>query len=200
SDNARHTEIISNSTAQMVTRVDEASRESLKAVKEIAQKITIINDIAFQTNILALNAAVEAARAGEYGKGFAVVASEVRKLAERSKIAADEIDHLSKSSLGMTQETGQILEQLIPEILKTSKLVQEIASASVEQNSGADQINSAIQQLNNVTQQNAATAEQMATSSEELYSRAEQLNELVSFFTLDEDHSALSKKFKIKEG
>jgi len=169
-------------------------------MKDIADKIKIISEISFQTNILALNAAVEAARAGEYGKGFAVVASEVRKLAERSKIAADEIDHLSKSSLGMTQETGQILEQLIPEILKTSKLVQEIASASVEQNSGADQINSAIQQLNNVTQQNAATAEQMATSSEELYSRAEQLNELVSFFTLDEDHSALSKKFKIKEG
>lgn len=185
SDNAKQTETISNSSAQVVGQVDRSSKESLQAVNEIVQKINIINDIAFQTNILALNAAVESARAGESGKGFAVVASEVRKLAERSKIAADEIDHLSKSSLNITTETGNIMQQLIPEILKTSKLVQEIAAASLEQNSGAEQVNSAIQQLNRITQENAATAEEMATSAEELLSQAEQLTEMISFFSVE---------------
>jgi len=184
-DNAQQTDKISLNVSQGVQKVGEASRESLESIKNIAEKINIINDIAFQTNILALNAAVEAARAGEHGKGFAVVAAEVRKLAERSKIAADEIVALASKSVNVTEDASELMGSLIPEIEKTAKLVQEIAAASIEQNSGSDQINSAIQQLNQVTQQNAASSEELATSSEELSSQAEQLKELISFFRLD---------------
>ena len=184
-DNAQQTEKISLTVSQGVQKVGAASRESLESIKNIAQKIGIINDIAFQTNILALNAAVEAARAGEHGKGFAVVAAEVRKLAERSKIAADEIVSLASKSVNVTEEASELMGKLVPEIEKTAKLVQEIAAASIEQNSGSDQINNAIQQLNTVTQQNAASSEELATSSEELSSQAEQLKELISFFRLN---------------
>ena len=181
-DNALQTDKISAVALDGVNKVGKASQQSLTSIKEIAQKITIINDIAFQTNILALNAAVEAARAGEQGKGFAVVAAEVRKLAERSKIAADEIGILSKTSVDVTEGAGKLMTDLAPEIQKTAKLVQEIAAASQEQNNGAEQINSAIQQLNSVTQQNSASAEELASSSEELAGQAEQLKEIVSFF------------------
>ena len=153
--------------------------------QNIAEKIGIVNDIAFQTNILALNAAVEAARAGEQGKGFAVVAAEVRKLAERSKVAADEIVSLSAKSVKITEDAAALMGTLMPEIERTAKLVQEIAAASLEQSGGADQVNSAIQQLNQVTQQNAAASEEMATSAEELNSQADQLRELVNFFKVD---------------
>ena len=185
--NAQQTEKISNTAAQGMEKVKKSSNESLHSIKEIADKITIIGDIAFQTNILALNAAVEAARAGEHGKGFAVVAAEVRKLAERSKVAAEEINSLSKSSVGVTNEASKLMEDIIPDVEKTSKLVQEITAASIEQNSGANQINHAINQLNQVTQQNAAAAEEMATSSEELSGHAQQLNDLISFFKVDEN-------------
>ena len=202
-DNAQQTEKISVKAAGSVEKVGTASTESLKSIREIAEKITIIGDISFQTNILALNAAVEAARAGEHGKGFAVVAAEVRKLAERSKIAAEEIDVLSKSSVNLTEEAGKLMEELVPEIQKTANLVQEISSASMEQSSGADQVNNAIQQLSQVTQQNAAASEEMATSSEELASQAEQLKETIRFFKIsdnEQNHSLkTSKKPVLKE-
>jgi len=191
-DNAQQTEKISLNVSQGVQKVGSAAQESLLSIREIADKIGIINDIAFQTNILALNAAVEAARAGEHGKGFAVVAAEVRKLAERSKVAADEIVALSTKSVEVTESASELMGNLVPEIEKTAKLVQEIAAASTEQNSGADQINNAIQQLNQVTQQNAAASEELATSSEELSSQAEQLKELISFFKVDESNRTYS--------
>lgn len=198
-DNAQQTEKISLSAAGSVGKVSKASEESLTSIKEIAEKITIINDIAFQTNILALNAAVEAARAGEHGKGFAVVAAEVRKLAERSKVAADEIMDLSGKSVNVTEEAGKMMQELLPEIEKTSKLVQEITAASLEQNSGADQVNNAIQQLNQVTQQNAAASEEMATSSEELSSQADQMKQIIAFFRVGDDHAFNSSVKKVKQ-
>jgi len=186
-ENATQTEKISLNAANGISKVNSASSDTLKYMQEIADKVSIIGEIARQTNILALNAAVEAARAGEHGKGFAVVAAEVRKLAERSQISAIEIDQLTKTSVRATEDAGKFLAEIAPEISKTAKLVQEIAAASNEQNSGADQVNNAIQQLNQVTQQNAAASEEMATSSEELASQAEQLLDLISFFKLEKN-------------
>ncbi|MCB2195233.1 MAG: chemotaxis protein [Bacteroidetes bacterium] len=196
-DNAQSTEKIAVKATDGIKQGNESTKISVDSMKQIAEKITIVNDIAFQTNILALNAAVEAARAGEHGKGFAVVAAEVRKLAERSKIAADEIDELSKNGVAISEKAGQQLEEIVPEIEKTAKLVQEIAAASIEQNSGADQVNNAIQQLNQVTQQNAAASEEMATSSEELSSQADQLKELISYFKVDSQRKVKSIEQKL---
>jgi len=187
-DNAKETEQISNKAATSIISVGEASRKSLESVKNIADKISVINDIAFQTNILALNAAVEAARAGEHGRGFAVVASEVRKLAVKSKDAAEEIVSLATTSVQHTEEASKMTENLHPEIQKTSMLVQEISASSEEQNTGYIQINNAIQQLNAVTQQNAASAEEMATGSEELASQAEQLKQVIAYFKTSNTH------------
>ncbi len=198
-ENAQQTERIAVAATKGIQEVNEASKKSLQSIHEIAEKISIVNDIAFQTNILALNAAVEAARAGEHGKGFAVVAAEVRKLAERSGSAAKEIDELSKNSVSVTEEAGKLTADILPEIERTSGLVKEITAASIEQNSGADQINNAIQQLNQVVQQNASASEEMATSSEELSSQADQLKDIISFFKiqglkLDIKHHGKSKK------
>ena len=184
-ENAQQTEKIALNASDGINRVNDASDQTLKYMREIADKVSIIGEIARQTNILALNAAVEAARAGEHGRGFAVVAAEVRKLAERSQVSAVEIDKLTKNSVRATEESGKLLAAIAPEIGKTAKLVQEIAAASIEQNSGADQVNGAIQQLNQVTQQNAAASEEMATNSEELANQAQQLIRLISFFTIE---------------
>lgn len=181
-ENSNQTEIISIEANKGISEVAQRSKASAEANKEISDKITIINDIAFQTNILALNAAVEAARAGEHGKGFAVVAAEVRKLAKRSKVAAEEIVSLAEKSLNLAQGAGEVLEVTIPKVENTTKLVQEISAASVEQNNGAGEVNNAIQQFNNITQQNAAASEQLATSAEEMASQAEQLKGSISFF------------------
>ncbi len=183
-ENAKQTESISIKAQTGIKDVAEKAKRSLDSNRLIADKIKIINDIAFQTNILALNAAVEAARAGEHGKGFAVVAAEVRKLAERSKQAADEIVSLAQNTHELAQNAGENMMTLIPDIDKTTRLVQEIAASSYEQNTGADQINNAIQQLNDVTQQNAAASEELATNAEELSSQAQQLKEMVMYFKM----------------
>ncbi|MDJ1466984.1 methyl-accepting chemotaxis protein [Xanthocytophaga flava] len=184
-DNAQQTEKIALQATEDIKTGNESVRNTVASMKIIAEKISIVGEIARQTNLLALNAAVEAARAGEHGKGFAVVAAEVRKLAERSQTAALEIDGLSKSSVLTADKSGKILEQMVPNIQKTSHLVQEISAASLEQNSGTEQISLAIQQLNQVIQQNAAASEEMATSSEELSAQAEQLKDVISFFKLE---------------
>jgi methyl-accepting chemotaxis protein len=151
-------------------------------MKEIANKISIIEEIARQTNLLALNAAIEAARAGEHGKGFAVVAAEVRKLAERSQKAAAEINQLSSTTLRVSEKSGEMLDKLVPDIQRTAELVQEISAASKEQDTGAEQINKALQQLEKVIQQNASASEEMASTTEELTGQSDQLVSALGFF------------------
>ncbi len=184
-DNAQQTEKIALKSAEDAKEGGKAVIATVDAMKEIAGRISIIEEIARQTNLLALNAAIEAARAGEHGKGFAVVASEVRKLAERSQSAAAEINKLSASSIKIAEKAGEMLTKIVPDIQRTAELVQEITASSNEQNSGSEQINSAIQQLNQVIQQNASASEEMASTAEELSSQAEQLQDAISFFKLD---------------
>ena len=196
--NAKQTEIIALKAEKDILQGSSKVIQTMDAMREIANKISIIGDIAFQTNILALNAAVEAARAGDHGRGFGVVASEVGKLADRSKLAAAEINQLTKTSTFDAEEAGKLMNNIVPDIQKTSLLIQEISAANFEQSAGADQINMAIQQLNMVTQQNAATSEELSTNAVELSAQAEQLKEIISFFKLSKSDSAkrLSKPTK----
>ena len=184
-ENALQTEKISQQAARDAQESGLAVGQAVVAMKNIAEKISIIEEIARQTNLLALNAAIEAARAGEHGKGFAVVAAEVRKLAERSGAAAGEIGELSTSTVAISEKAGVMLTKLVPDIQKTADLVQEITAASNEQNTGAEQINKALQQLDSVVQQNASASEEMASTAEELSSQAVQLQETMSFFQVN---------------
>jgi methyl-accepting chemotaxis protein len=186
--NAGETEKIAIRASKLIKETGEASKKTAISMNTIAEKISIINDIAFQTNILALNAAVEAARAGEHGKGFAVVAAEVRKLAERSKIAAEEIDRLSSEGVALVAESEAKMNALSPEIETTTRLVQEIATASVEQHTGSEQINDSIQHVNSITQSNAAQSEELSASAQELAAQAENLANLINFFDLGYSH------------
>jgi methyl-accepting chemotaxis protein len=196
-DNAQQTDKIANKSAKDAQESGKSVLEAVAAMKEIANKISIIEEIARQTNLLALNAAIEAARAGEHGKGFAVVAAEVRKLAERSQKAAAEINQLSATTLKVSEKSGEMLDKLVPDIQRTAELVQEISAASKEQDTGAEQINKALQQLEQVIQQNASASEEMASTTEELTGQSDQLVSALSFFhTGDEDGAPARKAAK----
>jgi methyl-accepting chemotaxis protein len=206
-DNALQTESISTKASKDTLEGASIVDKTVTAMKQIAEKISIIGEIARQTNMLALNAAIEAARAGEHGKGFAVVAAEVRKLAERSQTAANEINGISTESVAIAEKAGAMLKQVTPDIQKTADLVQEISAASKEQNSGVEQINKAISQLDQVIQQNASASEEMASTAEELASQAEQLQATIDFFKTDNNgngggkyltHGGQSTKHKLQ--
>jgi len=184
-ENARVTDGMASKSAADANEGGEAVRATVEAMRSIADKIGIVDDIAYQTNLLALNAAIEAARAGEHGKGFAVVAAEVRKLAERSQVAAQEIGELAGSSVKTAERAGALLEEIVPSIRKTAELVQEITASSEEQSAGAGQINIAMSQISQTTQQNASASEELSATAEEMNSQAEQLQRLVAQFRLD---------------
>ena len=193
-DNAMETEKIAVKAAEDAVEGGRAVSETLAAMKNIAEKISFIGEIARQTDLLALNAAIEAARAGDHGRGFAVVASEVRKLAERSQATAAEIKKISDGSVLVAEKAGEMLSRMVPDIQRTADLVQEITATSKEQSTAADQVNSAIQQLDNVVQQNATVSEEMASTSEELSAQAEQLQATIEYFNVSEDgHKAMAR-------
>ncbi|MCG8696407.1 MAG: methyl-accepting chemotaxis protein, partial [Bacteroidales bacterium] len=189
-NNAQQTEKVTLGLQDGIKQVNEKSQNSIEATRIITEKIQIINDIAFQTNILALNAAVEAARAGEHGKGFSVVASEVRKLAERSKIAADEIVQLTDNTLQSVESAGKQLSEMLPNVVNTVNLVQEIAGNSMEQSTSINEIQAAIQQLTNTTLSNNSMAENMATISQKLDNQVNTLQEMVAYFKLKDEQVA----------
>ena len=186
-ENARVTDNMATKSSTEAEQGGMAVKETVEAMKSIAGKIGIIDDIAYQTNLLALNAAIEAARAGEHGKGFAVVAAEVRKLAERSQVAAQEIGQLAGSSVKLAEQAGKLLDEMVPSIKKTSDLVQDISAASQEQSASVGQINGAMGQLNMATQQNASASEQLAATAEEMGGQAAQLQDLMQFFKIEEE-------------
>lgn len=193
-ENAKITDGMASKAAAEAAEGGEAVKSTVQAMRSIADKISIIDDIAYQTNLLALNAAIEAARAGEHGKGFAVVAAEVRKLAERSQVAAQEIGEVASGSVELAERAGALLDEIVPSIKKTSDLVQEITAASEEQSAGVGQINNAMSQLSQTTQQNASASEELAATAEEMNSQAEELQNLMNYFKTDAVSTALSHK------
>jgi methyl-accepting chemotaxis protein len=194
-ENAQKANQIAQSVTKEMEVVNQSVIESTEAMKNISEKITIINDIAEKTDLLAINAAIEAARAGEYGKGFAVVAGEIRELAENSQKAADVIENVSKESLSKIKESEKQLNNIVPGIKNTSTLIQEISASSKEQQSGIGEVNSALQQLSSVTQKNSSSAEEMATSAEELAAQSEKLMDTIAFFkTTEEEQNKFSEK------
>jgi methyl-accepting chemotaxis protein len=193
-ENAKVTDSMASQSAKDAVEGGEAVGQMVHAMRQIAQKISIIDDIAYQTNLLALNAAIEAARAGDHGKGFAVVAAEVRKLAERSQVAAQEIGGVASDSVTLAERAGQLLDQMVPSIRKTADLVQEITSASREQNTGLEQINLAVGQLAQTTQVNASASEELSSTSEEMSTQAVQLQEMIQFFRIGDDDLKKSPK------
>lgn len=184
-DNAKITDSIASKSANEAHQGGDAVKNTVDAMRKIAQKISVIDDIAYQTNLLALNAAIEAGRAGEHGRGFAVVASEVRKLAGRSQTAAKEIGELAGGSVKLAESAGQLLDEIVPAIRKTADLVQEISAASDEQTMGANQITIAISQISIATQQNSSSAEELYSTAEELTSQAVQLQQMMEFFKVN---------------
>jgi methyl-accepting chemotaxis protein len=186
-ENAKVTDSMAGKATQEAKEGGEAVKQTVNAMAEIASKIGIIDDIAYQTNMLALNAAIEAARAGDHGKGFAVVAAEVRKLAERSQVAAQEIGKLAETSVKTAESAGHLLDAIVPSIAKTSDLVQEIAAASKEQSEGVRQVNTAMSQMNQITQQNASASEELAATAEEMTGQVEQLQNLMAFFKINNE-------------
>lgn len=184
SESAKVADAMSSDGSTKAEAGGKAVNETVSAMKDIAKRVSIIDDIAYQTNLLALNAAIEAARAGEHGKGFAVVAAEVRKLAERSQIAAQEIGELAVNSVGMAEHAGALLSEIVPIAKKTADLIQEVTSASEEQSTGVTQVNTAMGQLSSLTQQNASASEELAATAEEMSSQAGNLLELMDFFTV----------------
>lgn len=185
-ENAKQTERIAKAASDGIGTVVTRSEESMKFINQIADKINIVNEIAFQTNLLALNASVEAARAGQHGKGFAVVAQEVRKLAESSKTAADDIINLTQKSVEVFTDTNELMKKIAPDIAKTSSLVNEITASSMEQDRAAEKISNAVQELNGVIQQNAATVDKMSTNSNNLDKEATELINIIQFFKINE--------------
>jgi methyl-accepting chemotaxis protein len=194
-ENAQQTDKIATKSAKDAQESGKSVLEAVAAMKEIASKISIIEEIARQTNLLALNAAIEAARAGEHGKGFAVVAAEVRKLAERSQKAAGEINQLSDTTVKVSEKAGEMLDRLVPDIQRTAELVQEITAASKEQDTGAEQINKALQQLERVIQQNASASEEMASTTEELTGQSDQLVSALGFFRTGDEGRPSTQQF-----
>jgi methyl-accepting chemotaxis protein len=197
SDNSRQMEQVASKGAREAEQSGKAVNHTVEAMKSITEKIDIVDEIAYQTNLLALNAAIEAARAGEHGKGFAVVATEVRKLAERSQAAAKEISSLATDSVKVAENSGKLLDELVPSIQKTAELVQEVAAASREQSAGVAQINKAMAQVDQVTQRNASSAEELSSTAEELASQSEALLQLMNYFKVGGD-SGFSFQAKLR--